>query len=453
MRPSAARRRGVVARGGDDDLVAAAADGQCGGADAVAEPRLDVARELHAAAVEELGTTSALRVGRPDDLRERRLSVGLLLAVAARGPPPAYSGAEAGRPRPGPIRCPRSRRLGAAGDRRSGGEHEAGDERDGRRREGRRTVRRHRRRIVASSACGRDTADSREPGGRSRAAEPALTDAPPRRPTRERTPRRTEPHSACNRACRRARPQAPCALAPRPPAAVSHRAIPDGHGVFRAAPRQTENGRWEKMCRMGCYVGGCGVEVSAADRGGGAPPTPPPRSASTSSPGSPEPIQRPRAHLATRGTRDDRWPSAAPSTTRSTPRTGSRSRRSSGPRSPRASSSRRAIERCVAVWIPKRPTTALRGRGARGLNPLSPQARELKRVLHGERASTPSSTRAGRVMLPPAPARARGHRPEVVVTGAGDCLELWDRAAWAAYDARPRRASVPTSPQRLGHPA
>jgi hypothetical protein len=80
--PAERRLRGVVVpRGRDDDLLAAAADRQRGGADALADPRLDVASELHAAAVEELGD-GGLRVGGPDDLRERRLGVGLLLAVA-----------------------------------------------------------------------------------------------------------------------------------------------------------------------------------------------------------------------------------------------------------------------------------------------------------------------------------------------------------------------------------
>ncbi len=31
---------------------------------------------------------------------------------------------------------------------------------------------------------------------------------------------------------------------------------------------------------------------------------------------------------------------------------------------------------------------------------------------------------------------------EVVITGVGDCLELWDRAAWETYERRPDRASA-----------
>ena len=48
---------------------------------------------------------------------------------------------------------------------------------------------------------------------------------------------------------------------------------------------------------------------------------------------------------------------------------------------------------------------------------------------------TTSWTRAGRVMLTPTlPASTPGIDREVVITGAGDCLELWDRSAWEAYD-------------------
>ena len=41
---------------------------------------------------------------------------------------------------------------------------------------------------------------------------------------------------------------------------------------------------------------------------------------------------------------------------------------------------------------------------------------------------------------------------EVVITGAGDCLELWDRSAWQAYDRDlSQRAADHTA--SLGHPA
>ena len=43
---------------------------------------------------------------------------------------------------------------------------------------------------------------------------------------------------------------------------------------------------------------------------------------------------------------------------------------------------------------------------------------------------------AGRIMLPAGHLEHAGiSSREVVVTGAGDCLELWDRASWQAYHA------------------
>ena len=38
-------------------------------------------------------------------------------------------------------------------------------------------------------------------------------------------------------------------------------------------------------------------------------------------------------------------------------------------------------------------------------------------------------------MVPAVLLEHAGLRKEVVVTGAGDCLEVWDRGAWADYNA------------------
>ena len=71
----------------------------------------------------------------------------------------------------------------------------------------------------------------------------------------------------------------------------------------------------------------------------------------------------------------------------------------------------------------------------RGLNPFSPQARELKRMLYGnatdaELDSAGPRDAAGAKLLEHAGISSR----EVVVIGAGECLELWDRSAWEDYD-------------------
>jgi DNA-binding transcriptional regulator/RsmH inhibitor MraZ len=39
-----------------------------------------------------------------------------------------------------------------------------------------------------------------------------------------------------------------------------------------------------------------------------------------------------------------------------------------------------------------------------------------------------------------------------VIAGAGDCLEIWDRAAWERYDTD-LTAQAPELTESLGHPA
>ena len=86
------------------------------------------------------------------------------------------------------------------------------------------------------------------------------------------------------------------------------------------------------------------------------------------------------------------------------------------------------------------------------MNPLSAQARELRRFFFAN-AMEVELDGAGRVMLP---ARFMEHAGiasrEVVVAGAGECLELWDRAAWETYDADLTQRA-PDLTASLGHPA
>ena len=159
--------------------------------------------------------------------------------------------------------------------------------------------------------------------------------------------------------------------------------------------------------------------VAQPVRGGGAPPTPPPRIDSL--------LPLATAHAP--------WPSTAPSNTRSTRRTASRSRPSSAPRSPDGVVLAKGLEPLHQRCSPRTTTTALTEQALAGLNPLSAQARELKRFFygnadgHGARPGGPRDA-AGR-----AP-RARRHRAaRSSITGAGDCLEIWDRATWQDYDA------------------
>ena len=79
------------------------------------------------------------------------------------------------------------------------------------------------------------------------------------------------------------------------------------------------------------------------------------------------------------------------------------------------------------------------------------QARELKRFFHGNATDTELDS-AGRVMLTPRQMEHGAIGREVVITGAGDCLELWDRSAWEAYD-RDLAQRAPDLTASLGHPA
>ncbi len=88
--------------------------------------------------------------------------------------------------------------------------------------------------------------------------------------------------------------------------------------------------------------------------------------------------------------------------------------------------------RSIAMWTPEdyeQYTEAALG----GLNPLSPRARELSRVLFGNSHDLELDS-ANRVMIPAGLMSYAGLDKEVVVTGVGNCLEIWDRATYTAYN-------------------
>ena len=186
------------------------------------------------------------------------------------------------------------------------------------------------------------------------------------------------------------------------------------------------------MCKLGCVVGESGVE----------------RRYRTGVEGllpllhlGPNLFSRDTASATARRT----WPSAAPSTTASTRRTGSRSRPSSGLRCRRASSSPRASSAASQVWTPERLRGLHRAARCRACTRSRPSARKLKRFFSANSLDTELDA-AGRVMVPAFLLEHAGLGKEVVVTGAGDCLEVWDRGAWARLQRRARPTSSPTSP-------
>jgi MraZ protein len=110
----------------------------------------------------------------------------------------------------------------------------------------------------------------------------------------------------------------------------------------------------------------------------------------------------------------------------------------------------RGADRCVSLY-PASTYSALTDAALSGFNPLSAQARELKRYFHSN-AQAVELDSAGRVMLGPRQLEHAAIAKDVVVIGAGDCLELWDPSTWADYDSD-LTARGPDLTASLGHPA
>lgn len=91
------------------------------------------------------------------------------------------------------------------------------------------------------------------------------------------------------------------------------------------------------------------------------------------------------------------------------------------------------LEECVAIWRPE-DYDAWVSAALAGKSPLSPEYRKLMR--HFTANSHPTELDgAGRVMLPRFLLESGRLTKDVSVVGAGECLEIWDREAWAKYNA------------------
>lgn len=105
---------------------------------------------------------------------------------------------------------------------------------------------------------------------------------------------------------------------------------------------------------------------------------------------------------------------------------------------------------CLEIW-PQADYEKLNSAALEKLNPISPQARELKRRIYGGAFDTDLDA-AGRVMVPPKLIEYASLDREVALIGAGECLEVWDRDAWATADAdSPSRIHELT--ESLEHPS
>ena len=92
----------------------------------------------------------------------------------------------------------------------------------------------------------------------------------------------------------------------------------------------------------------------------------------------------------------------------------------------------KGLERCVAVWTPD-AYEAYTAAALEGLHPLSKQAQKLRRFFSANSLDTELDA-AGRVMVPSFLLEHAGLAKDVVVTGAGEALEIWDRATWSDYN-------------------
>jgi MraZ protein len=110
----------------------------------------------------------------------------------------------------------------------------------------------------------------------------------------------------------------------------------------------------------------------------------------------------------------------------------------------------KGVDRCISVY-PEDTYSAMTSAALAGLNPFSPEARELWRFFHGNAADVELDS-AGRVMLPPGHRAHAGIDRAVMIVGAGDSLELWDQQAWQDYDSD-LTARAPELTSSLGHPA
>ncbi len=110
----------------------------------------------------------------------------------------------------------------------------------------------------------------------------------------------------------------------------------------------------------------------------------------------------------------------------------------------------KSLERCVALWT-QSGYDAYTQSSLASFHPLSPDAQKLKRFFSANSYDTELDS-AGRVMLPAFLIEYAGLSKEVVVTGSGDALEIWDRAVWADYNAT-LSSDVTDITAHLGHTA
>jgi MraZ protein len=108
----------------------------------------------------------------------------------------------------------------------------------------------------------------------------------------------------------------------------------------------------------------------------------------------------------------------------------------------------KGTERCVAIWTPADFDGYIDAALA-GEHPLSPEADKVKRFFQANSIETELDS-AGRVMVPTFLLEHGALNKDVVVTGLGERLEVWDRVAWSDYNSR---LNINDITARFGHSA
>jgi MraZ protein len=108
----------------------------------------------------------------------------------------------------------------------------------------------------------------------------------------------------------------------------------------------------------------------------------------------------------------------------------------------------KGVDPCVELWPPKdfeaRMEAALEGR-----NPISREARRLNAFFSANSTDAELDS-AGRVGMPGFLAEHASLGKDVVVIGAGDHVQVWDREAWARFNAA-LAGEVEEITERLSH--
>ena len=111
----------------------------------------------------------------------------------------------------------------------------------------------------------------------------------------------------------------------------------------------------------------------------------------------------------------------------------------------------KGAEPCLSLY-PAATYEAMAQAALAAMNPLSSQKREFSRLFYAN-AMSMELDGAGRIMLKEGMLEAVGiGSRDVVVAGAGDCLEIWDRGRWQAYE-NDLAQRAPELTASLGHPA